>query len=141
MPYRKNVTVRATAADDAGSDSRNERMMPKFFPFVDVRDMDLENRECTRIQSIEHGDGGVREGSWIDYYSCRATPSLVNPVNELEFGIGLAELDFQTQFSSCAPAFAFYVRQCFAPIKLGLPAAKQIQIWAVQNVDYRPHFF
>ena len=56
MPYRKNVTVRATAADDAGSDSRNERMMPKFFPFVDVRDVDLENRECTRIQSIEHGD-------------------------------------------------------------------------------------
>jgi hypothetical protein len=82
----------------------------------------------------------VREGSWIDYYSCRATPSLVNPVNELEFGIGLAELDFQTQFGSRAD-IRFLRPPMFRVHKSRVAGCQQIQIWAVQNVDYRPHFF
>jgi hypothetical protein len=56
MLYRKDVTVRAAAADHAGGDSRNERMTAEFFALVDVRDMHLENRESTRIQSVEHRD-------------------------------------------------------------------------------------
>jgi len=50
MLYRKNVTVRATAADHAGGNFRNERMTPEFFPFVDVRDVHFENRESTALQ-------------------------------------------------------------------------------------------
>jgi hypothetical protein len=38
------------------------------------------------------------------------------------------------------PAFSLYVRQHLAAIDFGLPGAEQVQIWAVQNIDNRPHF-
>jgi hypothetical protein len=64
----------------------------------------------------------------------------VDPVDQLELGIGLAELYLQTQICAYAPAFSLYVRQRLAAIDFGLPGAEQVQIWAIQNVDYRPHF-
>src|SRR5580692_6460616 len=64
----------------------------------------------------------------------------MNPVDKLKLGIGLAELDLQTEVCAYAPAFGLYVRQCLTAIDFGLAAAEQVQIGTIQDVDNRPHF-
>ena len=59
---------------------------------------------------------------------------------QLMLGIGLSELDLQPQVFADTPAFSFDIGQCLPAIDFWLPPAKQVQIWAVQNIDYRPHF-
>src|ERR1700722_6227138 len=109
--------------------------MSKFFAPMDVRNVDLEDWELAGVQGIQYGDRGMTESGRIDHHAGCALTCLVNPVDELELGIGLTELDLQTKVCSRPPAFPFDIRQCFAPINFRLSCAEQIQIWAVQDRD------
>src|SRR6516162_8247676 len=51
----KRITLRAESADHTRRNARNEGMMTKFFPLVDIGDMDLKDRKFAGVQCVEYG--------------------------------------------------------------------------------------
>src|ERR1700745_234251 len=81
----------------------------------------------------------MSEGGRIDYDADGAPARLVNPVDQLKLGIGLAEFDVQSQLSRRAPALGLYVGQRLVSVDFGFALAEQVQVGAVQNIDDRVH--
>ena len=81
----------------------------------------------------------MSEGGRIDYDAGGALARLVNPVDQLKLGIGLAEFDVQSQLSGCASALGLYVGQRLVSVDFGFALAEQVQVGAVQNIDDRVH--
>src|SRR6516165_1727892 len=79
------------------------------------------------------------EGGRIDYYTGGALARLVNPVDQLKLGIGLAEFDAESQLSGRVPALGLYVGQRLVSVDFGFALAEQVQVGAVQNIDDRVH--
>src|SRR6516225_2117682 len=81
----------------------------------------------------------MSEGGRIDYDAVGALARLMNPVDQLKLGIGLAEFDVQSQLSSRAPALGLYVGQRLISVDSGFALAEQVQVGPVQNIDDRVH--
>ena len=81
-------------------------MVPEGLALVDVGDMHLDDREFAGVQGVEDGDRRVREGGGIDDDAAGPLARLMNPVDDLEFGIALVKFDFEIEFSpSSIPSF------------------------------------
>jgi hypothetical protein len=91
------IALRAKPADNARGNPRNEGMMTKFFPLVDIQDMHLKDWKFAGAQGVEYRHRGMGKGGRIDYHARGALTRFVNPVDQLKLGVGLAEFDVQVQ--------------------------------------------
>ena len=79
------------------------------------------------------------EGTRVNHDRCRGLTRLVDPVNDLEFRIALAELDRKVEFRRKGPALSFDIGERLVPIDVRLALAQKIQVRAVENVDAATH--
>src|SRR4051794_30169122 len=100
-----------------------------------VRDVHLDDRELAGGERIEERDRGVREGSRVDDDATRALARLVDPVDQLELGVALAELDLELQLGADLAALRLDVGERLVAVDRRLALAEQVEVRPVQDID------
>ncbi len=72
-------------------------MMTEWFPLVDVRQMNLNGGQAHCRNSVPNRDTGMGVGGRIDDNPLIAASTLLDPVDEFPFAIGLSNVDFHGQ--------------------------------------------
>ena len=93
----------AEAADHALRGRRDVGGVPERLAPEDVRQVQLDHRQLGGVQGVEDRDRGVGVGAGVDDDAVRLLARLLDPVDELAFGVGLAEIDRQAQGLARAP--------------------------------------
>ena len=88
---------------------------------------------------VHHGDGGMGPSGGIDDDGVGGLARFVNPVDQLELGVGLAEFDREAEFVSNPAAFGFHVGEGFASVDFRLAFAEQVQIWSIEDENGAGH--
>jgi hypothetical protein len=107
---------------------------------MDVGQMNFGDRQAGCADRVVDRDRGVRVGARIDDDRVRLVARLLDPVDELAFVVGLAELDRQAQSGAGLPTVGLDVGQRVSPIDGGFALAQHIQVRAVQDIDGSRHF-
>src|SRR6185437_705468 len=81
-----------------------------------------------------------RQSGGVDDDACHGVAGFVQPVDQLRFGIGLAEIDLEAVALGALDAALLDVGQCLLAVDIGLADAEQIEIGSVQNQHRSRHF-
>ena len=101
--------------------------------------MHLHHRAFHHLDGIEHAIRGVSEGRGIDDHTGGADTGLLQPVDHLMLGIGLAKHQPEPSGLSHFAAGALHVSERIAAIDSRLAYAEQVQVRSVQDVDSASH--
>src|SRR5580700_1170731 len=112
-------------------------MMPEPFAPEDIRKMDLDNRQIGGVQRIENRDRGMSQRAGVENDPVGRLARLLNPVDELAFVVGLAEVDCQIERPSPRQAALLDIGQRIVPVGRWLAHPEQVQVRAVKNEDSR----
>jgi 3-hydroxyacyl-CoA dehydrogenase len=73
-------------------------MLPKGFAGVDVREMDLNDRQGNGRERIAQRHARMRESGGVDQDPAEAAHGFLNPINEFAFMIRLKACDLDVEF-------------------------------------------
>ena len=108
--------------------SGHVRMMTEWFPLVDVRQMHLNGGQAHCRKSVPNRDAGMGVSGRIDDNSLIASSTLLDPVDEFPFAIGLSNVDFYSQILGELYQGRVNAVQGLVAIDGLLPGAEQVQV-------------
>ena len=129
------IAFHATTGDNAFGAGRDIGVVAEAFALVDVGNVDFDDRAIEGVESIENCNGRMGIGAGIDDDGCGFLAGLMDPVDQLMFGIALLEADLELQFRRQSAAVRFNIGQGGVAIDLGLALTQQVQIGAVEDED------
>src|SRR5689334_7973128 len=92
---RQHIAMATEAADDAMCGGAHVRCVAKRFSAVNIRQMYLDHRQLRRLERVEDSDRSVCVGAGVEDNAVGILTSLLDPVDQLAFVVGLAEIDRQ----------------------------------------------
>ena len=104
---------------------------------MDVGDMQLENRSREHLQCVKDGDRSEGEAGRIDDNACTPIDRLVNPVDDLVFGVRLPKLDWVASRGFAAHRFDLGERRRAVDLRFSL--AEPVQVRPVEHVNWLGH--
>src|SRR6185503_9473180 len=131
------VPVGTQPGDQAGRDVREVRVMTERLAALQVREVNLDERDLHGEQGVAQRDTGVREGAGIDYdigdaLACRG----MDAANELVLGIALEGDQLVPRRARHLGRPLLDRGQRVGAIKPRLPASEQVEIGAVQQQQF-----
>jgi hypothetical protein len=107
-------------------------MVAKRLATVNVRDMQLDDRNVRALDRVVKGDRGMRVRACIENDAYRLArvmiaASLVYPVDELSFVVGLPAVDGDAELRALLAAQRLDIRQRVLPVYGGLTRSEQIE--------------
>src|SRR5262245_5079839 len=133
------IAVRAEARHHPGRRQRDVGGMSKSFAAMHVGNMHLDDRAGAGVERVQNGNRGVGKRARVDDDCDRAFARFVNPIDQLEFGVALLELDGEPEFGSQPPAIRLDVGKGLTPVNMRFTGAEQIQIRSVEDKDGIAH--
>lgn len=112
-------------------------MMAEWLAAVDIGDMNLNYRQVRGQKRIKQGDGGMTVPCRVDHDPPCPPAALLNPGNQLTFGVGLAEIYRQAKLFGRTQAKLLHVVQRGPTVYFGFTLAEHVQVRAVQNSNER----
>ena len=109
----------------------SKRMMPVLFPFIDIRNMNLNDRYPDRPHGIGKRYGSMRIPSWIHDNAVIFAHRLMQLINQNTLMIRLETVDFTIRKSlfHCSQIFVKRLRSIY--FRLSFP--NKVKIWSVQH--------
>ena len=131
------VPVGAQSGDQAGRDVCEVRVMAEWLAALQVRQVDLDERDLHCEQRVAQSDAGMREGAGIDYdvgnaLACRGMDAL----DELVLGVALERDQLMSGRAGDLGGALLDRGQGVRALKTGLPATEQVQIVAVEQQQF-----
>ena len=83
------ITLGAEPGNDTNRDPRNIGVLTKLLPRVDIRKVDLDDREFAPEQGVSQAHARVREPRRVDQDAVGVASRFLNPVNQQPLVIGL----------------------------------------------------
>ena len=111
-------------------------MVAERFALVDVGQVHFDHRQFHRGQGVAQRHRGVGPGGGVDDDAGDPAAGLVDPVEQLAFLVGLAEVHGEAARLGEGRAFVGDFAQGPPAVGLWLAGAEQIQVGAVQD-QYR----
>jgi len=108
--------------------------MPEFFPCVYVGDMDFDHRCFYAGNRIVDRHRSMRIGPGVQYDSIGGKTRFVELVHDFSLNVRLIII----QFDPIEPLLQLpeIILKGFVSINRGFSLAKQIQVWAIDNLDF-----
>ena len=119
------IALRAQAADDADRDIREIGMVTERLATMHVRDMNFDHRFRDRGKRVGQRHRRMRIGSRVDHDAVRIVTRGVQPVDQLMFGVRLAEVNLELKVTE-TPAPVLY-RDC-------LSLSQMIDHWSLLQI-------
>ena len=111
-------------------------MMAKLLPSVDVREMNLDERDCHPKQGITQADAGMGESRGIDdNESNRFFAGLVDARDQLVFRVALKGRELVTGLLGQRLLSGIDFRQPHGSVVLRLPLPQKIQVGTMQHQE------
>lgn len=134
MVQREPVAVDAEATDDTRRDSGHDRVMPERFARVDIRDVHFDQRPVQQGAGIADGVGVVGPRAGVEHDRRTFIRGGVQPAEHLRLGVGLADLDRESEFLADQYAHAGEVGVRGKPVDIRLARAEAAKIRPVEYV-------
>ncbi len=128
------VPLDTTTDDDPDGPIRKEGLSPEGFSRMDIRDMDLDERDRHRIQGVSQGDTRMREGRGIEHD--RGDPLIdgtMYPLDEFVFGIALEVQQLVTFLSGPSPQAVDDMTEGLSSIVAGFTTPQKIEIRTIEQ--------
>ncbi len=110
-------------------------MVTERFPCVDVGDVNFDHWALDGSNGICQGKGSMGESPRIQYDPIGRKSQLVKPVNQLAFMVALEIKQFVLRKKT--PEFLQKRPEGLAAVDLGLSPAEQIEVGAVDDVQFQ----
>src|SRR5579859_3248426 len=133
--HRMQVPVETKARDHAPRGSRREASRTPLFARVDVRDVDLDDRQPQGLQTIVEGYRIVRERARVDDDSLRAGALLLQEVDDLALVVALENGDLDVQLLRLLAHHVVEVGQRPRAVYVRLALAQQVEVRPVDDDD------
>lgn len=129
----------AKAAEDRLGGGGQHRMTPLRLARVDVREMDLHERNLGGRKRIADGQRRVRIGASVDQCPLRDAAQPLDGRDQLSLPVvlGAENVDAQLRANCAKPGFDICESRC--PVQRGFARAEQVEVRAVEDCD--SHFF
>jgi hypothetical protein len=134
MTQREPVTADAESADDSSGDSGNHRMVPERFTRVDIRDVHFDQRGVQQGAGIPEGIGVVGPRAGVEHDRRTFVRGGVQPTEHLRLGVGLADLDRESELLAEEYAHVSEVGVRGKPVNIRLARAEAAKIRPVEYV-------
>src|SRR5207302_1107822 len=112
-------------------------MVAKALAPEDVREVDLDDRQIGSEKGVEHRDRSVGKRARVEDDSLGCFTSLLDPIDQLTFVIGLAEVDLEVECCGAGRAALLDVAERVMAIDRRVANPEQVEVGAVQNEDGR----
>ena len=100
--------------------------------------MHLENRNIDGLYGIKDRDRGVGVSCGVQQHRLGAHGlCLLQPIDQMPFMIGLTKVDRRTGCPCAVIKMSGNVIKRICAVNFRLSCSKQIEIWSIQNKDYR----
>ncbi len=99
--------------------------------------MHLDDRQIGGVQRVEDRHRGMGQRAGVDDDAVGRLARLMDPIDELAFVVGLAEIDRQIERRGARQAALLDIGQRIIAIGRRLAHPKQVQIGAIQDKDGR----
>jgi hypothetical protein len=132
---REVVSVDAEAADHAGRDGGDDRMVPEVLARVDVGDVHLDERPAQHRTRVAQRDRVVRPRRRVEHNGGALVGGGVEPAEHRGLVVGLSHLDRQPQLRAGAHTAGGEVGVAGEAVDVGLAGAESTQVGAVEHVD------
>jgi hypothetical protein len=119
----KKVAQRSKATDLTYSYGCKQGATPKRLSRVDIREVNLDNRNADSDYGVSKAHARVGQPSGIEQNHVGPAPRLVKSVNEDPFLVGLKELDLDAPRLRCPPNFFLELTEAHASVDLWLSQA------------------
>ena len=114
------------AAGHAGVGNLTERL-----PCGDIAEMDFDGGQGDGFQRIQNGDGRMGIGGRIDDNAVELAKSLLNPIDENAFVVGLADIDGKAELRRGLMDEGDKRWIVLLAVDIWFTDAKHIEIWTV----------
>jgi hypothetical protein len=132
MLQREPVAVHAESADDPRRDGGHDRMVPERFTRVDIRDVHFDQRAVQQRAGVPDGVGVVGPRAGVEHDPRAFVRRGVQPAEHLRLGVGLADLDRESELLAEEYAHVGEVGIRGKPIDIRLARAEAAKIRPVE---------
>ena len=129
---RQLVALRPEPEDAAIRREADIGMMPEALAPEDVGQMHLDDRHVGGLERVVDGDRGMGQRAGVEDDAVGRLARLLDPVDELAFVVGLAEIDRQVERLRARQAALLDIGQRVIAIGRRLAHAEQVQIGSVK---------
>ena len=133
------IPVGPESAHDSDGRGGEHRVATFGFAGVHIRHVHFDEWHGYGGERIAYRDARVRVGAGVDYDSVNISAQTVNRVDQVSFTVVLRERQVGPDFARRAAQSPLDVGECLSPIELGLAAAEEVQVRAID--DGNPHVF
>lgn len=109
--------------------------MSEFFSGMDVADVDLHEGNRNSCESIAQRHAGVSKTARVDNDELGFSTSLVDPVDDGSFVVGLEVLNLDSQVFALRSCGCHDIRERGAAVHLWLSRAQKVEVGAVDDED------
>lgn len=133
---RQCIGAGAEAGDGAARDRGNPALVAEGLAGVGVGEMDLDDRDLDALDGVVEGNGGVGERAGVEEDGeAAARGGLVQPVDEMAFVVGLAQVYAQAKGQGLVGEGIRDAVEGVMAVDLRLAGAEQVEVGAVQDHD------
>jgi hypothetical protein len=132
MLQREPVAVDAESADDPRRDGGHDRMVPERFTRVDIRDVHFDQRAVQQRAGVPDGVGVVGPRPGVEHDRRPFVRGGVQPAEHLRLGVGLADLDRESELLAEEYAHVGEVGVRGKPVDIRLARAEAAKIRPVE---------
>lgn len=116
-------------------------MMPKRFSGVNIRQVDFNYRKFARADCVPQRNTCVGIGGSIQDDSVNDSSGLLNPGDQIAFGVALSEIDFHLKLSSALANQNFHVLEGSTAVDFGLARSQKVEIRTIKEKNFHIRFF
>lgn len=131
---REPVTVDAESTDDSGGDRGNDRVVPKRFTRVDVRDVHFDQRGAQQGAGVTDGVGVVGPRAGVQHDRRALVRGSVQPTEHLCLDVGLSDLDRESELRADEYAHVGKIRIAGQSVNVHLAGTKAAKIRPVEYI-------
>ena len=105
--------------------------MPKFLPFMNIRNVNFDDRVVKSVECVKDRNRGMSKRTRIDDDASCDLPCLVNPIDDLILTIALMKAYVELEFGRKFAAIGLNIGQSFMAINSRLSLTQEIKIGSV----------
>lgn len=115
--------MRPETANNSLGGGRYHRGMAEFFPRVDIRNMNFNDRNSNRPHGVMQCDRCMRVGTGIERDTDSFIARFMQPIDQIALMIALAAVDKNAELLTEPNAIRLNVGQCLTAVNPWLPLA------------------
>ena len=129
----ENIRICSKSSDLSSAHWGNDGVVSKFFPSMNIGEVDFYGRHLDCGDGVSQRNAGVRVGGRVEYDGAVIALSSLNPTDEFALVVGLLKCRRHAALVGLILHMRFNVSQRCPSVCFGFALAEQVQVGAVEE--------